>query len=381
MPTIGSHGASILRDFLSHVDQHSIATGATSAQVVAVAMVVGVLASICAILNHRGPRVQVSTCIFVMSLVLTQLLMKALSSPPYSFRFPATVTAAHFISAWVSCWAICVLRGHPGRCLPSSMGSAHRYFAYIFPIAASLPFSIIFSNSALLYIGAGLNSVLGTLTPVTTAMLSHALGRKLAHASWVGVMVACVGAGVIDGGEVRRAMRETSASETMMIGIAFSSAAILLRSLKVVLQDRLLAPSAYAGGFANAQPLEAMHVWALQAPPCAVICCVYAFVAESPSEFCRQLSPAIAKMIFGTCASATALNLLGMYIIQNLGASTMQIIGKLNTIITMAISVSFLGETMSAVTFAGTALVLIGVAMFETAEARAKTMLLLPKGV
>lgn len=167
----------------------------------------------------------------------------------------------------------------------------------------------------------------------------------------------------------------------MLFGIAFSSAAILLRSLKVVLQDRLLAPSAYAGGFASDQPLEAMHVWALQAPPCTIVCIVYALVAESPSEFCRQLSPAIAKMIFGTCVSATALNLLGMYTIQNLGASTMQIVGKLNTIITMAISVSFLGETMAAVTFAGTALVIIGVAMFETAQAKAKTMMLLPKAV
>ena len=57
---------------------------------------VGVFAALWAILAKRGKKVAISACCFVASLVTTQLLMKKLSSPPYSFRFPGLVTALHF---------------------------------------------------------------------------------------------------------------------------------------------------------------------------------------------------------------------------------------------------------------------------------------------
>ena len=45
----------------------------------------------------------------------------------------------------------------------------------------------------MLYVGAGVNAVVATLAPVTTAALSHLLGRHISMISWAGVGVACSG--------------------------------------------------------------------------------------------------------------------------------------------------------------------------------------------
>jgi len=70
-------------------------------------------------------------------------------------------------------------------------------------------------------------------------------------------------------------------------------------------------------------------------------------------------------MILLTCITATFLNVLGMTTMKQLGASSMQIIGKLNTIILLAFSMGFWGERMPQEVLVGTCFVLAGVAVFE----------------
>ena len=92
--------------------------------------------------------------------------------------------------------------------------------------------------------------------------------------------------------------------------------------------------------------LSPMHVWALQAPPCTAWAVVYALLTESPNQAVANTTPQVARMILLTCITATFLNVLGMTTMKQLGASSMQIIGKLNTIILLAFSMGFWGERM-----------------------------------
>merc|ERR1711924_459380 len=77
----------------------------------AVGLAVGGLVAVAVVLRSRGRRVQLSSCAFILSLVSTQLLMKELSSPPYSYKFPAIVTTVHFIAVWMFCIAYWTQQG------------------------------------------------------------------------------------------------------------------------------------------------------------------------------------------------------------------------------------------------------------------------------
>merc|ERR1740121_508489 len=70
-------------------------------------------------------------------------------------------------------------------------------------------------------------------------------------------------------------------------------------------------------------------------------------------------------MIGMTSVSAVSLNFLGIFSLRDLGASMQQIIGKLNPICTMALSVGLLGESLPGVVLVGSGIVLLGVAIFE----------------
>lgn len=319
-------------------------------------------------------RARFMACCFVTSLVTTQLAVKQLASRPFHYRFPAWLTTLHFCSTWLVCTAYWAMQRDLGKCLPSSQGSLRRYLVFIAPIAISFPLSVVFNNQALIYVGAGLNAIIATLSPVTTAVLSRACGHVMPQLAWLGICIACVGAVVISVGEIRGDPRLRFAG----VGIIFSLAAVLTRSIKAVLQDRLLTPSAYvtqgpSKTYQQEVPMEPMHAWALQAPPCALMSVVYSLCSESlPAAVAAAKSPQILAMILTTCTSAVTLNILGMMTIKQLGATSMQIIGKLNIIVVIVFSVAFLHERLHAEAVLGTCFVLVGVATFEYAKGRAQ---------
>jgi len=272
------------------------------------------------------------------------------------------------LTVWLCCCADCAWHGDWGKMLPGSIGSFKRYRTFVVPIAGSLPLSVIFNNTAVVYLGAGLNAIVGTLSPVSTAMLSRLMGRMIQSKAWLGVLSAFCGAMIIAWAKLggHRASRDVTA------GLIFGLGAVLFRSIKVVLQDMLMSPAAYAK--ADTKPLVAkgeeealdpMHVWAIQCPPAILVSVVYACCTESAVDLWARLSPGVIAVALCSCASAAALNILGMYIIKILGGSSMQIMGKLNVIIVVAFSTAFMHETLQANVVLGTCLVVVGVAMFE----------------
>merc|ERR1712137_161588 len=49
------------------------------------------------VLRSRGLRAQVSACVLIVALSVTQLLVRKVTTPPYDFAYPACVTATHFL--------------------------------------------------------------------------------------------------------------------------------------------------------------------------------------------------------------------------------------------------------------------------------------------
>jgi len=316
------------------------------------------------LLHPRGACVSICACLFVASLVATQLSVKTLYSPPYEFAFPALLTTLHFSLVTAASVMYWYAVGHPEKIHPNSLGLG-RFVQAILPIAFSYPASVIFNNTALLFVGTGLCAVFATLSPVSTALLSRLFGRKLSKTSWCGVSVAFVGAVVISWSEVA-AVHRTGTSKDFVHGILFLFFALFARSIKIVLMDNLLAPKAYARRSEDA--VSPMHLYVLQMPLCAAMSALYALSTEDVGEAWNQLTPRVIGVILCTCINALALNFLGLFVLRDLGATPQQIVGKLNTVCIAALSVAFLGESFPLPVFLGSCLVLSGVVIFEYGE-------------
>jgi len=353
------------------------ALGSFVGQLLAVFVAVGIIIGLAVMLEPRGRHVQVAAVVFVLSLVTTQLLMKVLTSPPFAFQYPALVTTLHFLTVYCICLVHWAWAGDMEKCRPMSVGSQSRYMRTILPIALSLPLSIILNNQSLIYIGAGLSAIIATFAPITTAILSHALGRKVARTAWIGIVIASVGAVIIGYGKLHGS-RAVAHVDNMSLGLALSMLAVLLRSMKVVLQDKLLAPSAYSDASIPEKPLSPMHVWALQAPPCALVSSLYMIATEDVFVAVSTMTPSCFRLILLSCVSASSLNIMGMFTIRNVGASSMQIIGKVNTLIIIAVSVAFFGEELQRLVLLGALLVLTGVGIFEWASSNQASHGVLP---
>eukprot|EP00930_Biecheleria_cincta_P039716 TRINITY_DN27276_c0_g2_i1.p1 TRINITY_DN27276_c0_g2~~TRINITY_DN27276_c0_g2_i1.p1 ORF type:complete len:351 (+),score=42.60 TRINITY_DN27276_c0_g2_i1:90-1142(+) len=339
-------------------------------ELIALGVAAAILGIVCVTLRSRGLRAQACAVGYIVALVCLQLVMKQISSPPYSYQFPAWLTVLHYLTLSIACGVPFFKSGL------AKISSWRRYCAQFAPIACSTPLCIVFNNQALVYLGAGINAVVGTLTPANTAVLQHFLGRRLARRSWTGITMAWVGGYFIAQGELSAAgSSQSSAQESMVItGLLYSFAALLLRSLKTVLFDRLISPRAYGGqqeGSADLSlsPEEAL---ALQTPGCALVACCYASMVESSRGAWEKITPSVAPLLILSCVLALALNILGMNSIALLGATSSQMIGKLNIVVVMALSTAFLGEVMHLEVVAGTLLVLAGIWYFERAETKAK---------
>ncbi|CAE7527654.1 unnamed protein product [Symbiodinium necroappetens] len=329
----------------------------------AAAAVTGVIfLAICFILRKRPLSVIVMTCLFVASLVVTQILMSRLSS---FYKHPGAVTTLHFVCVWVTC---CIYWTGFGTKANKCEARTNEWFVRnILPIALSNPLTVVFNNTALVYAGAGVCAILGTLSPVSVAVLSYLVGRRLSLMSWFGVSVACCGALLIAAGEVK-SIGAQSAPERTLVGILFALASVGTRSLKIVVMDFLLAPMEYASELSplkEVSPMSPMQLYSLQAPWCVLTAFVFAVCTDSFPEAFAELTRDAAVLISFTCVSAVALNFLGVFVLKELGASSQQILGKLNTLMVGAISVGYLNEKVSMTVLLGSGVVLSGAFLVE----------------
>lgn len=337
---------------------------------VAVSIAAALFLAICIILRSRGWRVVLLACVFVASLVSTQLAMKMLESKPYNYKFAGFVTCVHFAGVSIVCYGYWLFwMKEPMKCLPTSIGSWRRYFRTVVVIAFSMPVSVIFNNKAMEYVGAGVCAIIGTLSPVCTALLSRFFGRRMSLLSAVGVLVAFGGGVVISWSELTQVGDiggKDSARTAISTGLGLAFLSLTGRSAKIVVMDQVLSPMAYADeGEAREETIAPLHLYVLQFPLSLVLSFLWSLRTEDIHKAWAQLTMPIVWVILFTAANALVLNFVGLYVLKEFGATAQQIVGKLNTICIASLSVAFLGEQLPALVVAGSGLVLGGVAIFE----------------
>jgi len=350
-------------------------------KLVAASLTALVFGAISFVLRHRGLLVCFASCLYISTLVAISLSMHQLFKPPLNYHFPAFVTLAHYLTTWAATAIYWLAVGRPDNCFPSSAGSARHYAERFIPIALTLPVSITLNNSALYFIGAGLCSIVGSFSPIFTAFVSNCCGRKLNCTSWLGVTIACSGALLLAAGEARilNAAKISQSAVATTIGLSLSMGAVALRSVRIVLQDKVIAPLAYSRGqlpgTRTEERFSPMHLLVVQSPPVVLAALFFALLTENASLAYEQLTVGAATAVAGTCIVATVLNITGAYLLEKLGSTAMQIVGKLNIIVTVSVSMAFFDERLPPAVLSASAVILVGSAIFEQGQRSSESVL------
>jgi len=329
------------------------------------------------------------------SLVATQMSVHAILR---SLKFPYA-TFLTFLQFAMLCIPIAPLlgRARPG-CSETESGMpflSWRFVGFfnrrVLPIVLAHTVSIVANNMSLGLIDPGLNVVLGSMTPAITGALAVLFGEHLGLHRWLAVALVVFG-GILS---IRGGMEaaEKDAIEHPWWGIWLSLAAMVLRSLKNVVIQRSVsgrAPARAARKVAVEEDpvLSPAQLLLLQTPSGAVALFVLAVLdphgLRAPIEGLRLGAVAFWQSIFGVaadaevdahpmllpmlalnCFCAAALNLCGISVVQRIGATAMQIVGKANVFIVMAASAAYNAETITEYQVAGALVVVVAAYLYK----------------
>ncbi|CAE7489143.1 GONST5 [Symbiodinium necroappetens] len=302
----------------------------------------------------------------VMAIMAVQLSTKLVLQT--GFVYPTCIAAAslHFLCVWLASWAVERRSGAKDGLLlmdlkSSGYDNAEWYVKRILPIAVLQTLNVVLNTCSLLYIGAGFNAIIGILCPVLTALVSATLGARITSLAWAGMVTWPKSDAVISIEGLKNISKGGSEPLSLAVfGMSLGVGALFARSVRSVLMDCQM--NEYAADKACPR-LKPTQVVALASPAVFVLGFALTLILEGWKPYMELL------LAFST-ACAVYLSLMGMVLIKMLGAAAAQIAGKLNILVTVALSSAFLHERLSLGFIVGAAAVLAGAAIFEHAKAR-----------
>lgn len=211
-----------------------------------------------------------------------------------------------------------------------------------------------------------------------------------AHSAEAG---AAVVAGAPDGAGGSSSVAETAGADAWLLGVGLSFSSMLLRSLKTVVMERSLrrgaALSSSGGGEgsgAGQMPypsLRPTQLVVVQTPGIALTLLLLAAIdpnglqAPIATLWGSLSAPSDGNdvpLVVGIAVNVVAagcLNFVGSCVLQQLGATTMQIVGKCNTFVVMAFSAAYVGEAIAPAEVLGAGIVLVAAYLLANAGAAA----------
>lgn len=257
----------------------------------------------------------------------------------HQFKFPAFVTSLHLLfSAAVGFSLILQRRFRYG--IKPGVPTLGEFFFGVVPIAVCFGLSIGAENSSLTLVSAAFSEVLAAMAPVFSAFLTIVLGMEFQWPLLIPIAFVIAGSCTAVSGELK----------FDKLGLMLLLAAGMLRAGKAVMQQKLMT-GAMKEKF---DPVTTM-AWS---------CLVSWMVMATYSTFKEGMGPFVVLTGFGphghpvdvkgllvalimSCVVAVALNLSALFVIRQLGAVGMQMIGQMKSILTVAGGIAFLGETFT----------------------------------
>eukprot|EP00435_Cladocopium_sp_Y103_P014564 s1367_g3.t1 len=298
----------------------------------------------------------------VLAITFVQLSTKLVQQN--GFAYPSFIALVHFFFVWLVTHFLALREADWTIYLSDKEAlskDATWYAKRILPIAVLQTANVVMNTTSLKYIGAGFNSIIGILCPVLTALISAALGRSFALMAWLGIDA------VISREGLRNLTLEGQSASLALLGMMLGIGALFARSIRSVLMDCQM--NRYASD-EDCPKLSPLKLVALTSPAVFFFGLVVTLAAEGLEPFfvMPQMRPKAAAMLAVSAFCAVFLSIMGMFLIKMLGAAAAQIAGKMNILMTVAVSSSFMGERLTLPFVVGSAMVLLGASIFEQAK-------------
>lgn len=320
------------------------------------------------IIAYRGHGVKGLSILmaYITALIVVQLSMKQVLK---LFPYPCFMSTLHFVFTLLSVHTFLKVTGesHPEADVKCPKFQ-HWYLQNVVPASVCQYLAIVLNNVSLIYIGAGINAMIGLATPIVTALVAACFGMKIALLAWLGVLLTVGGDAVItlDGFSVTVA--EGQNVSLFIYGLLLSAFAMFTRGAKTVLQDKLM--NNY--GNEEQKKLSPLQSWFLQGPALITLGIIGTFLKEGFAPLqafpAALANPAQLLAIASNIAFAACLNICAVYTIKMLGAPAAQIAGKLNVLVVASLSCALLGETLTLRQGVSTLFIIAGAAVFEKAQ-------------
>mmetsp|Transcript_38137 Transcript_38137/g.118988 ORF Transcript_38137/g.118988 Transcript_38137/m.118988 type:complete len:422 (+) Transcript_38137:107-1372(+) len=322
----------------------------------------GTFSAVVAIYISRGFVVVIRIAAYLFSLATVSISLKVLFVK-HAFNFPKCVSVVHFVSTLLVGVAVLGYRRIAEK-KEIRVPPLQQFVSIIIPISVTFALSVGLHNEALLYASAGFAEMIGCCTPICVVLVSTAIGQRFDTRLLVPILVVCVGIVLCAKGQVQYSSSgQQSAQRVSALGFAFAFAACVFRAVKSVLQGMLLdTPDLVRHrDLVMLDPLELLLWMSL---PSIAIMLVWSVLAEGKAPYLaatRSDPLPLAAALGLTCVLASGVNVLGLYMLKDIGVLGSQIGGQLKSILTVMGGVTLLGESVSSVQVAGFTCILAGV--------------------
>jgi drug/metabolite transporter (DMT)-like permease len=196
------------------------------------------------------------------------------------------------------------------------------------------------------YVSASLERLILYLNPTIVLLLGWAIFGRRVSARRIGAMaVSYLGVALVFATEVRFQGRNTALGAALVLGSATTYALYLIYSGEAV------------------KRIGALRLTGLATSIACVLCIVQYLVLRAPSELAQVPAAVVWLSIVNAVACTVVPVLLVMLAIERIGPASTAQAGMIGPLSTVALSAWLLGERITPVIVAGTALVLAGVAL------------------
>ncbi|CAL8386995.1 unnamed protein product [Boreogadus saida] len=269
----------------------------------------------------------------------------------YNFRYPLLLSALHMLTAIVVDYGLIKLRTFRHKGSGGEPDLSHSARCKVFLLSLTFCASIAFGNMGLNYVQLSFAQMIYTTTPLFTLAISTLILGKQHHIlKYTAMMPICLGASFSIMGEV----------QFDQTGCFFVFAATMLRGVKSIQQSILL----------QEEKINSVFLLYLMAIPSFCILTVAALALENWSllEWPRHYDGHLWLFIVLSCLGSVLYNLASSSVIALTSAVTLHILGNLSVVGNLLLSQLLFGSELTALSYAGVALTLSGMLIYQNSE-------------
>lgn len=301
----------------------------------------------------RGLAAVFTILVYVFSLSTMKLSVKYVFAFQ-GFVFPKFVTALHFAASAAFGFAVlyCHSRAKGGKDIV--VPSLREMVLTIVPIALSFALSIGATNMAIGFCSVAFSEIVGSTQPIYTVAVLLAVGAEFNTVLLLPVLVVVFGCG----------LTVTGAAEFSLAGFALVGVGNIARATKGAGQQVLMAGDARE----RFEPF-ALLAWMCLAAAAVMLLFSALFEGGAPyRELQLEAGSGTYAAIGISAVNACVLNLSSLFVVRELGAVGIILVGQTKAVLTVIGGVVLFGEAVSQIQCIGFAVVLLGTFAYSSMD-------------